>query len=362
MAPFAKLNPPLRELLNTGTVIPAHPLALTRERKLDVRHQRALTRYYAASGAGGIAVGVHTTQFQIRDPGIDLLKPVLELAAETVDQMRLARPFLKIAGILGSTPQAVAEAEQARSLGYHLGLLSMGGLPEWPERALLERVRAVAEVIPVFGFYLQPAVGGRYLSRDFWERFCDIPGVYAIKVSPFNRYHTLDVMHAVCYSGHPDDIALYTGNDDNILLDLLTRFRFAVNGRWVEKRIVGGLLGHWAIWTHRAVEIFRSIQEVRDHPEVPAVLLTLAAQITAANAAVFDAAHNFAGCIPGIHEILRRQGLLAGTWCLDPKETLSPGQLEEIQAVCQELDHLSDDAFVRAHRLSWLDGDLRQPI
>lgn len=354
MTSYAKLPLHIAELLYTGTVIPAHPLALTEHRELDVLHQRALTRYYAASGAGGVAVGVHTTQFQIRDPEFDLLRPVLELAAETIDQMALARPFIKIAGLVGPTDQALAEADLAKSLGYHLGLLSVGGLAEWTENALLQRVREVAGVIPVFGFYLQPAVGGRVLSRTFWEQMCEIPGVYAIKMAPFNRYQTLDVVRAACASTRSDDIALYTGNDDNIVIDLLTRFRFEINGRLVEKQIVGGLLGHWSVWTKRVVEIFAWIQEVRERVEIPAELLTLATQITDVNAALFDAAHDFAGCIAGLHKILHRQGLLAGTWCLNPEEGLSVGQSEEIERVCQEYGNLTDDSFVNEHLFSWL--------
>lgn len=347
------LTSDIRELLYSGTVIPAHPLALNEKRHLDVEHQRALTRYYVDSGVGGIAVGVHTTQFEIRNPGVGLFRPVLELAAETVDELRLKRPFLKVAGIVGPTKQALAEAEQAAELGYHLGLLSTGGLTDWTEDAILERVREVAQVIPVFGFYLQPAVGGRVLSRNFWEQMCDIPGVLAIKMAPFDRYRTLDVARAVCASRRRDDIALYTGNDDNIIVDLLTRFRFVIDGRVVEKRIVGGLLGHWAVWTKRVVEWFERIKEARDCGDIPAEFLTLAAQVTDANAALFDPAHQFAGCIPGIHEILRRQGLMSGTWCLNPNERLSPGQLQEIDRVCEEYPHLTDDVFVREHVAAW---------
>jgi hypothetical protein len=342
------------QLLYEGTIIPAHPLALNEDRTLDIKRQRALTRYYAAAGAGGIAVGVHTTQFEIRNPGVNLLEPVLEIAAETIDELGLDRPFIKIAGIVGPTQQALKEAELAVKLGYHLGLLSVSGLADWSEEALLERVREVSQVVPIFGFYLQPAVGGRVLSRDFWEKVCEIPGVLAIKIAPFNRYQTLDVVRAVCASSRREDIALYTGNDDNLLVDLLTKYRFVMNGETVEKSIVGGLLGHWAVWTKTAVEYFARIKEVRGETHIPAEMLTLAAQITDANAALFDAANNFAGCIAGIHEVLRRQGLLAGTWCLNPNERLSPNQSHEIDRIYEMYPHLMDDEFVRQHLAEWL--------
>jgi len=344
------LTPEQRALLRTGTVIPAHPLALDAGRHLDERRQRALTRYYLAAGAGGIAVGVHTTQFAIRDPGIDLLEPVLRLAAEEVAAARLARPFLRVAGICGPTEQAVAEATLAARLGYDMGLLSAGGLGDWPDDALLERARAVAAVLPVFGFYLQPAVGGRPLGPGFWRRLADVEGVLAVKIAPFNRYQTLDVVRAVCASDRAADIALYTGNDDNIVADLLTPFRLG----GVEKRVVGGLLGQWAVWTERAVALLGRVHAAAAGEAVPADLLRLGAELTDANAAVFDAAHGFRGCIAGVHEVLRRQGLMQGRWCLDPAEELSPGQAAEIERVCRAYPHLTDDAFVRAHRRAWL--------
>jgi hypothetical protein len=345
----------LREALHDGLVIPAHPLALNASRRLDERRQRALTRYYVDSGAGGIAVGVHTTQFAIREPRIDLLEPVLRLAAEEVERAELERPFLLVAGICGKTEQALKEAELARKLGYHLGLLSMGGLENWSEEALLVRARRVAEVIPLFGFYLQPAVGGRVLSFDFWKDFAEIPGVEAIKVAPFDRYRTLDVVRAVCHSSRREKVALYTGNDDNIVIDLLTRYQFTVDGTLVEKRIVGGLLGQWAVWTRKAVELLAEIKRVRDRGDgIPPELITLGARLTEANGALFDAAHHFRGCIPGIHEVLRRQGFLEGCWCLDPTEELSPGQREEIERVCRDYPDLNDDEFVRQHLRRWL--------
>lgn len=345
----------LREALHDGLVIPAHPLALNASRRLDERRQRALTRYYVDSGAGGVAVGVHTTQFAIRNPGIDLLEPVLRLAHEEVQRAAPDRPFLLVAGICGETEQALREAELARKMGYHMGLLSPGGLGHLSEEDLLERAERVAEVIPLFGFYLQPAVGGRELSFDFWRAFAEIPGVEAIKIAPFDRYRTMDVVRAVCHSSRREEVALYTGNDDNIVLDLLTPFRFAIDGKIVEKRIVGGLLGQWAVWTRKAVELLEEIKRVRKQKEIPAEWLLLGNQLTDANGALFDYAHAFRGCIPGIHEVLRRQGLLEGRWCLDPKEDLSPGQMEEIDRVYREYPELNDDSFVRRNLKRWLE-------
>lgn len=336
-------NSDWRARLRAGTVIPAHPLALTAERKLDEQRQRALTRYYAAAGAGGVAVGVHTTQFAIRDPKIGLYRPVLELAAGTLAN---SPGVIKVAGVVGPTHQAVAEARLARDLGYQTGLLSLAALKDETVDQLIDHVRAVAEVIPVFGFYLQPAVGGRLLPYQFWRRFAEIDNVVAIKIAPFNRYQTIDVIRAVAESGR--DIALYTGNDDTIVTDLLTEFRFG--GR--VSRIVGGLLGHWAAWTKRAVELQRRIHE--SSWTIDSLWLQMAAEVTDSNAALFDAANGFHGCIAGIHEVLRRQGLLAGRWCLDPNEDLSPGQMEEIDRVCEAYPHLTDDSFVRQHIDEWL--------
>ena len=332
-----------REMLRHGVAIPAHPLALTAERRLDERRQRALSRYYVAAGAGGLAVGVHTTQFAIREPKIGLFEPVLALAAE--EMRRAARPLVRIAGICGRTAQAVAEAETAHALGYHAGLLSLGAFPEAGEDELIAHCRAVGGVLPIVGFYLQPAAGGRLLPYTFWRRLAEIEAVVAVKIAPFNRYQTLDVVRAVIDSGR-SDIALYTGNDDNIVVDLLTPFRFG----GVERRVAGGLLGHWAVWTRRAVELLERCR--REAPS--AELLRLAAEVTDANAAFFDAANGFAGCIAGLHEVLRRQGLLEGIWCLDPRETLGPGQREEIDRVCRAYPHLHDDAFVAEHRDRWL--------
>jgi dihydrodipicolinate synthase/N-acetylneuraminate lyase len=334
----------LRAQLISGLVIPAHPLALGPERKLDERRQRALTRYYLAAGAGGLAVGVHTSQFQIRDPAIGLLEPVLRIASE---EMR-GHPIVKIAGVCGKLRQAASEAELAARLGYDAVLLSLGALPDASIAELIEHSRAVSSVIPVIGFYLQPSVGGRALPYAFWRQFCQIENVVAIKIAPFNRYQTLEVIRAFAESGRTDQIALYTGNDDNILLDLLTTYDFA--GRSV--RFSGGLLGHWAVWTTKAVSHLAAAKAHSN--DISSRLLTLAQQITDANAALFDPANHFHGCIPGIHEVLRRQGLLRGRWCLDPREDLSPGQAEEIDRVCRLYPHLQDDEFVHAHLDEWM--------
>lgn len=334
-------------LLQQGTVIPAHPLVLTQELQLDPYRQRRLTRYYLESGAGGVAVGVHTTQFEIRRPEFDLYERVLDLAAQEIASAGLQRPFIKVAGVCGDTAQAVGEAETAVKHGYHLGLLSLGGLNDWNEEQLVAHVKEVAAVIPVFGFYLQPAVGGRTLSYRFWEQFAAIENVKAIKVAAFNRYQTLDVARAVCASDRCDDIALYTGNDDNIVADLLTPYSFEVGGKRKEKRFVGGLLGHWAVWTRAAVSLFAAVKACRDAGYVGCdKLLQCGVEVTDMNAAVFDVANRFHGCIAGIHEVLRQQGLMEGIWCLNPKESLSPGQAEEINRVMKAYPHLIDDEFV----------------
>lgn len=346
----------LRSRLMEGMVIPAHPLALTADGKLNERHQRGLTRYYLAAGAGGIALGVHTTQFEIHQPEVGLYRPVLELAREEACRFAEAgKQAVKVAGIVGKTQQAVREASLARDLGYECGLLSLGAMREASEDELIEHAQAVGEVIPLFGFYLQPAVGGRILSFGFWQRFVEIENLVAIKIAPFNRYQTIDVVRAVAASGREAEIALYTGNDDNILSDLLTPFRITILSKSKTLRIVGGLLGQWAMWTRRAVELMCEVhQVVRNGGPVPDELLTRNMEITDANAALFDAQHQFAGCIPGIHEVLRRQGLMEGRWCLDPKAELSEGQMEEIDRVCGAYPHLRDDDFVREHLDEWL--------
>ena len=334
---------PVRERLRSGLVIPAHPLALDAERRLDERRQRALTRYYLAAGAGGIAVGVHTTQFAIRTKG--MLRPVLELAAE--EAVRHPQRVIKIAGVCGDQRQAFSEAAMARELGYDAVLLSLAALRDASDEELLAHAREIANVLPIFGFYLQPAVGGRPLSYAFWRSFAEIPNVVAIKIAPFDRYRTIDVVRAVADAGRAGDVALYTGNDDSIVTDLLTEFRF--NGH--PQRIVGGLLGHWAVWTREAVRLHAEIASAR---EPKRDLLARGVQITDCNGAFFDAANGYRGSIAGIHEVLRRQGLLAGNWCLDPAESLSPGQAEEIERVCRAYPHLNDDDFVAAHLDEWL--------
>lgn len=337
----------IKKLLFEGTVIPAHPLALTRDLQLDEQKQRGLTRYYMASGAGGVAVGVHTTQFEIRDPEVNLFEKVLGIAADEIDRAALKRPFIKVAGICGLTEQAMQEAEIAVKYGYDLGLVSMAAFKSQPEAEIIAHVRKVAEIIPVFGFYLQAAIGGRVYSYDFWQQFAEIPNVHAIKVAAFNRYQTLDVVRAVAHSGRRDEIALYTGNDDNIIADLLTPYRFEIDGKLMEKRFVGGLLGHWAVWTEKAVELLVAVKHTlaTGYADAGSMLSTNIA-VTDMNAAIFDPAHAFHGCITGVHEVLRRQGLMDGIWTLNPKENLSPGQYEEITRVIEAYPHLVDDAFV----------------
>lgn len=346
------------EALHEGLVIPAHPLALTDDRRLDECRQRGLSRYYHAAGAGGVAVAVHTTQFEIRQPQYGLLQPVLELAAETIRACDSAtrRRSVLIAGVCGDTQQAVQEAALANDLGYDIGLLSLAALGNASDDALIEHCTTVAKEIPLFGFYLQPAVGGRVLSRAFWERFVEIPNVVGIKMAPFNRYQTLDVVHAVASAGREEEIALYTGNDDNIVVDLLTEFVIPMPERTARLRIVGGLLGHWACWTHAAVALHQDCQDAVDMGSAPEELLTRAMQVTDCNAALFDAANGFAGCIAGIHEVLRAQGLLANRHCLNPNENLSPGQLEELDRVRRAYPDLIDDTFIAMHLDDWLTG------
>jgi dihydrodipicolinate synthase/N-acetylneuraminate lyase len=341
--------------LNRGVVIPALPLALNKERKLDVRRQRAIIRYYLEAGAGGIAVAVHTTQFAIRLPEHNLYEPVLELAREEFDRFSLSsnRPVIRIAGVIGKTGQAIQEARLSLKNNYHAVLLSLAALPDASNNELLNHCEKIADIMPVFGFYLQPAVGGRKLDVDFWRDFGKIRNVIAIKIAPFNRYQTLDVVRGIAESGRADQISLYTGNDDNILNDLLTEYHINTGGIIIKKRIVGGLLGHWAVWTRSAVKLLENIQQSVYHRDLQQ-LLTLGAKITDCNAAFFDAANNFAGCITGIHEVLRRQGFLEGIWTLDPDETLSPGQLEEINRVYEVYPELNDDEFVKENIARWM--------
>jgi dihydrodipicolinate synthase/N-acetylneuraminate lyase len=347
----------VRRTLLGGVVIPAHPLALTESRRLDDRRQVALTRYYCDAGAGGLAVGVHTTQFEIRAPSIQLLKPVLSLAVRAVAEWcgHRARPVM-IAGVCGPAPQALGEAELAQSLDYDAALVSLGAFRDVGNEIVLEHCRQVAAVMPIVGFYLQPAVGGRILDQAFWRRFLDIERVVAIKVAPFDRYRTLDVVTALARSGRRD-VALYTGNDDAIVTDLLTPFP-GTDGQPVH--FAGGLLGQWAVWTKSAVDLLRQCHaatrrcEPGETEQDPLRLLAIGAQVTDVNAALFDPGHQFAGCIPGIHEVLRRQGLMAGRWCLNPEEELSPGQMNEIDRVLARYPHLSDNEFVKEHLDRWL--------
>lgn len=336
------------ELFAEGCVIPAHPLALTAARKLDERRQKAVGRYYAAAGAGGMAVGVHTTQFPIHDNG--MLKPALEIAMDAAREA--GRPMVMVAGVQGDVKQAVAEARQARDLGYHMVLLRPA---PGSDDEMIARAAAVGEILPVIGFYLQPAVGGRVLSRDFWRRFAALDCVAGIKVAPFDRYRTLDVLNGVAQSGRHDQLALYTGNDNNILGDLITPYDLAAGNGRATIRFIGGLLGQFAVWTKVAVDLLADAKSAnRGDGDALARVMHADGQLTDANAALFDVANNFHGCIAGINEILARQGLLGGRWCLDPHEDLSAGQADEIDRVCHAYPHLTDDAFVAEHRDTWL--------
>jgi len=350
-----KINSDVAHMLRKGVVIPALPLALDKNRNYDKVHQRALLRYYMDAGAGGIAVGVHTTQFEIRKPEFSLFQPVLELAIEEINTWmeRTGRTIIKIAGVIGKTHQAIPEASLASELGYDAALLSLAAFPESSNEEILEHCEKISEIIPLIGFYLQPAVGGRILDMEFWREFSKIDNVVAIKIAPFNRYQTLDVVRGVAESGRADDIALYTGNDDNILIDLMTEYSIAVDSKIIKKRIVGGLLGHWAVWTRTAVQLLEEVHQASSVDEYRR-LMTLATQVTDANAAFFDANNNFSGVIAGIHEVLRRQGLLQGIWTLNREEILSPGQKEEIDRIYASYPDLNDDDFVNENLEKWL--------
>ena len=348
---WANWPPDVLEIFRRGTVIPAHLLALDSSRQLDERKQRALSRYYIDAGAGGLAVGVHSTQFAIRERG--LYEPVLKLAADTAGNWS-QRPLVLIAGLAGGTEQVRREAETAVGFGYHAGLLSLAAMKGASEDELIAHCQAVAQAIPLVGFYLQPAVGGILLSRDFWRRFAEIEQVIGIKMAPFNRYRTLDVIQGVVDARSEDRIALYTGNDDTIVLDLLTPFVLSREGENVKVRIVGGLLGHWSVWTKGAVELFNRIKHATETGAIDDDLLATAARVTDCNAAFFDVAHEFHGCIAGCHEVLRRQGFFEGTWCLDRSEGLSPGQADEVERVMKTYPELGDDAFVAANLERWL--------
>ncbi len=349
---------PIMKRFKRGTVIPAMPLALNAQRKLDERRQRALIRYYLDAGSGGIAVGVHSTQFEIRDPEIGLYEPILKLCSAEIDGWTEKKSYnvIKIAGVSGKTEQALQEAAMAGQNGYHACLISLSAFKDESIGEMVTHCREIAEVMPVIGFYLQPSVGGRILPYEFWYAFAKIDNVIGIKIAPFNRYQTIDVVRAVAEAGGDSNITLYTGNDDTIVSDLLTRFRIRRSGSDVTIRMKGGLLGHWGFWTKRAVELLEQIHAIVENERaIPLSLLATAAEITDVNGAVFDPAHTFAGCIPGIHEMLRRQGLLEGRWCLNENETLSPGQMEEIERVHRSYPHLNDYEFVRQHIHEWLE-------
>lgn len=343
------------EILHNGTVIPAIPLVLDQNRKFDPLGQRRLVRYYLEAGAGGVAAAVHTTQFEIRDPEFDLLRPVLETVAEELDDFERTsgKTPVRIAGVCGETPQARQEALLAKELGYDAVLLSPGGLNHLSEEEMLQRTEEVAALMPVIGFYLQSSVGGRRFSFSYWKRLADIQNVVAVKSAPFNRYQTLDLVRGCAASSRRDEVALYTGNDDNIVSDLLTPFCFDIDGQAITKYFAGGLLGHWCVWTEKVAEQFTAIKACQGTDSIPAQLLTLGAQITDCNAAFFDVANGFRGCIAGVHEVLRRQGLMEGIWCLNPEETLSEGQMQEIDRVYKMYPALNDDAFARNFLERW---------
>ena len=333
-----------RRLLYEGAFIPAHPLALFENRTLDEASQRRLTRYYIESGVDGLAIGVHTTQFELHDD-LTLYQRVLQLAMEEANYT--SKPLLMIAGITGPTEQAVTEAKIASELGYDAVLLSNYPLSTWTEEQLIERAKAIGDILPIVGFYLQPAVGGRVLSRSYWKQLAEIPSLVAIKFAPFDRYLTLDAIHAVMESDRWEDIAFYTGNDDQIIFDLLSSYSWEYEGEQREKHMVGGLLGHWSVWTSESVHMFHRLKKVRASGHIPQDIIQLAHETTDANAAFFDSRNGFKGSIAGIHKVLYRQGLLRGTWCLADHEVLSPGQSEEIDAVYDRYSHLADDQFVR---------------
>lgn len=342
-------------ILHEGTVIPATPLAIDENRRLDEKTQRRLMRYYLACGVGGIATAVHTTQFEIRRPEHALFEPILRIVAEEIDRFeeKGGKTIVRVCGVCGETAQAVAEAKLAKQYGYDAVLLSPGGLGHLSEAELIERTRAVAAEMPIIAFYLQTAVGGRYLSYDYWQKICAIENVVAVKCASFNRYQTLEVVRAAALSPRSDKITLYTGNDDNIVIDLLTEYTVAADGEKITKGFEGGLLGHWSVQTKKAVEIFNTVKNAKSKGEISPDLLTLAEQVTDANSAFFDTVHNFAGCIAGLHLVLKRQGLMKNIYCLNPDESLSDGQKEEIDRVCAAYPELCDDDFIRSHIKEW---------
>ena len=343
------------EILAKGTVIPATPLALNEDRTINEKGVKLLMNYYLNSGVGGIATAVHTTQFEIRKPEIGLFEPILKIVSEEIDKFEKKNNtvIVKVAGVCGETEQALKEAQLAKKYGYDAVLLSPGGLNDKTEEYMIERTKAVAEIMPVIGFYLQTAVGGRVFSYNYWQQLCAVENVVAIKCASFNRYTTQEVVRAAALSPRADKITLYTGNDDNIVIDLLTRYRFESNGKKVEKSFEGGLLGHWSVWTKKAVEIFNITQTEKYKDNISPELLTLAAEVTDSNSAFFDAANAFSGCIAGLHEILRRQGLMENILCLNPEEGLSEGQIEELNRVQKAYPHLNDDDFIKTNIESW---------
>ena len=343
------------EILKSGTVIPATPLALDENRNFDEYSQRLLMKYYLNCGVGGIATAVHSTQFEIRDPEVQLFEPILKLVSDEIADFenKTGKVIVKVAGVCGKTEQAVKEAELAKKYGYDAVLLSPGGLNDLPENELIERTKAVAAVMPVIGFYLQTAVGGRRFSYNYWQQICEIPNVVAIKAAPFNRYMSLDVARAAALSSRSDEITLYTGNDDNIVIDLLTTYKFDVDGKHYEKGFEGGLLGHWSVWTKRAVELFEKCKQEKGKDSISAEMLSLANAVTDSNAVLFDGANGFAGCIPGLHYVLKKQGLMKTLNCINPNEVLSCGQAEEIERIYDMYPSLVDDDFVKENIESW---------
>lgn len=343
------------EILKSGTVIPATPLALDENRNFDEYSQRLLMKYYLNCGVGGIATAVHSTQFEIRDPEVQLFEPILKLVSDEIADFenKTGKVIVKVAGVCGKTEQAVKEAELAKKYGYDAVLLSPGGLNDLPENELIERTKAVAAVMPVIGFYLQTAVGGRRFSYNYWQQICEIPNVVAIKAAPFNRYMSLDVARAAALSSRSDEITLYTGNDDNIVIDLLTTYKFDVDGKHYEKGFEGGLLGHWSVWTKRAVELFEKCKQEKGKDSISAEMLSLANAVTDSNAVLFDGANGFAGCIPGLHYVLKKQGLMKTLNCINPNEVLSCGQAEEIERIYDMYPSLVDDDFVKENIENW---------
>lgn len=343
------------QILKSGTIIPATPLALDENRNFDEYSQRLLMKYYLNCGVGGIATAVHSTQFEIRDPEVNLFEPILKLVSDEITdyENKTGKVIVKVAGCCGKTEQAVKEAELAKKYGYDAVLLSPGGLNDLSEDELIERTRAVAEVMPVIGFYLQTAVGGRHFSYNYWQRLCEIPNVVAIKAAPFNRYMSLDVARATALSSRSDEITLYTGNDDNIVIDLLTTYKFDIDGKHYEKGFEGGLLGHWSVWTKKAVELFELCKSEKKKENISAEMLSLANAVTDTNAVLFDGANNFAGCIPGLHYVLKKQGLMKSLNCINPDEKLSLNQEKEFERIYSTYPHLFDDDFVKQNIQKW---------